>query len=480
VRTFPRHALRYAAPALLLGGIAAGAVFANAQTGPSSSEDPYVVRTMKGVTTTAILSVGDSVNDKPDGTPYRMVGIPDGLGAFDNGDGTFTVLMNHELGAGDGVVRAHGAKGSFVSKWTIAKGSLEVLHGQDLVEEVGVWNGSSWVYTGIVTFGRLCSADLAPVSAFYNEDTGRGYDGRLFLNGEEAGNEGRAFAHGMDGTSWFLPWLGRMSYENAVAHPDTGDKTVVVNLDDSSPGQVYVYVGTKLSTGASPADEAGLTNGTLGGIKVTGFASEPAAGIPSGTAFTLHNFGSVATTTGAQLETASDLAGVTEFNRPEDGAWDPENPNDFYFVTTASFSTNSRLWRLRFRDASNPALGGTIDMLLDGSEGQHMFDNLCMTDRGQLFLQEDPGGQEYLAKIWRYDVDADELVEVAHHAADRFSTGAADFLTIDEESSGIIDVSSILGEGKFILDVQAHYGFGDTELVQGGQLLMMHVPPGKK
>ena len=32
-----------------------------------------------------------------------MVGIPDGLGAFDNGDGTFTVLMNHELGNTQGV-----------------------------------------------------------------------------------------------------------------------------------------------------------------------------------------------------------------------------------------------------------------------------------------------------------------------------------------------------------------------------------------
>ena len=172
---------------------------------------------------------------------------------------------------------------------------------------------------------------------------------------------------------------------------------------------------------------------------------------------------------------------MTEFNRPEDGAWDPESPNDFYFVTTASFTTNSRLWRLRFVDASNPALGGRIDMLLDGSEGQKMMDNLCMTDRGQLFLQEDPGGQDHLAKIWRYDVGRrTTLVEVAHHTADRFSTGAADFLTIDEESSGIIDVSDILGEGKFLLDVQAHYGFGNTEIVQGGQLLLMTVPPGKK
>jgi hypothetical protein len=42
--------------------------------------------------------------DSVDG--YRMVGIPDGLGAFDNGDRTFTLLMNHELGSTLGAVRA--------------------------------------------------------------------------------------------------------------------------------------------------------------------------------------------------------------------------------------------------------------------------------------------------------------------------------------------------------------------------------------
>jgi len=35
-----------------------------------------------------------------------MVGIPDGLGAYDNRDGSFTLLMNHELGSDKGVVRA--------------------------------------------------------------------------------------------------------------------------------------------------------------------------------------------------------------------------------------------------------------------------------------------------------------------------------------------------------------------------------------
>src|SRR6266516_3184539 len=103
------------------------------ETGPSSSQSPYLLPAASGVVTRSILTVGDSVNTKPDGiTPYRMVGIPDGLGAFANGDGTFTVLMNHELGATAGVARDHGAKGAFVSTWQLRKSDLKVLNGEDL------------------------------------------------------------------------------------------------------------------------------------------------------------------------------------------------------------------------------------------------------------------------------------------------------------------------------------------------------------
>ena len=80
---------------------------------------PYVVPVAAGVTTQSILTVGDNV-----GT-YRMVGIPDGLGAFDNGNGTFTLLMNHELGNTSGVTRAHGAAGAFVSEWVFDKSTLQ-------------------------------------------------------------------------------------------------------------------------------------------------------------------------------------------------------------------------------------------------------------------------------------------------------------------------------------------------------------------
>ena len=122
-------------------------------------------------------------------------------------------------------------------------------------------------------------------------------------------------------------------------------------------------------------------------------------------------------------------------------------------------------------------------MLLDGTEGHHMFDNITINRRGQIFLQEDPGvpavAPDYLAVIWRYTIETGVLEPVARHDPERFLLGSAGFLTRDEESSGIIDVSDILGEGWFLLDVQAPYNIGDLELVAGGQLLAMHVPPGR-
>nr|MBA3323048.1 DUF839 domain-containing protein [Pyrinomonadaceae bacterium] len=314
-----------------------------------------------------------------------------------------------------------------------------------------------------------------------------GFDGRIFMNGEEIGAEGKAYGNLLDGTTYELPRLGKFSWDNSVANPATGDKTVVVGTDDSTPGQVYIYVGDKTNTG-NEVERAGLNNGNLYGIRVTGVTDEPrATGIPSGTTFDLFNFGDVTNTTGAQLQAASEANNVTEFLRPEDGAWDPKNSNHFYFVTTDRFDTiknpgtpanqigRSRLWRLRFNDASNPTLGGQIDMLLDGTEPHQMFDNMTVTRRGQIFLQEDPGNQDYLAKLWRYNIAGDNLNLIAQHDPDRFLPGAPNFLTRDEESSGIIDAEEILGEGWFLLDVQAHFSI-PGELVEGGQLLALFNP----
>ena len=461
-----------------------GVAYANSIQGPSSSQSPYIVRSVPGVVTKSIFTVGDSVNLKPDGvTPYRMVGIPDGLGAFDNGDGTFTLLMNHELGNTVGIVRDHCAKGAFVSKWIIRTDDLTVLNGQDLIQNVMVWNKNTYQFEPATvaqkTFSRFCSADLAPVSAYYDASSGLGYNGHIFMNGEESGTEGRAFAHLMDGNSYELPWLGKFAWENSLANPATGRYTLVAGTDDGTGGQLYFYLGTK-NNASNPVEAAGLTNGHLFGIKVDGLAAETNSTVLFGAVlFSAYNFGDVSSLTGAQLEAASQ-GNITSFQRPEDGAWDPKNPNDFYFVTTASFTGKSRLWRLHFNDPANPAAGGTIEMLLDGSEGQKMMDNITITDREQILIQEDPGNQAHIAKIWRYSINQDTLTLQAEHDPERFIPGAPSFLTQDEESSGIIDVSDILGEGWFLLDVQAHYNIGDAELVEGGQLLAMHIPPGRK
>jgi hypothetical protein len=473
-----RRALLGAAPISGLSVALAG----SAITGPSSSESPYLVGTKPGIVTLSVLTVGDAVNFKADGlTPYRMVGIPDGLGAFDNDDGTFTLLANHELTAADGIVRDHGLKGAFVSRWTINKENLQVIQGEDLMQHVFSWSCSNASYIPLAApLSRFCSADLPGLTAFYNPASGLGYQGRIFMNGEESGNEGRCFAHLMNGLSYELPWLGKFSHENSVANPASGDKTVVIGLDDTSPrGQVYVYVGQK-SNSTDPIAAAGLRNGSLYGIKVTGFPEESfETGIPSGTPFTTYSLGDVSCKTGAQLDAESVTNGVTGFWRPEDGAWDPAHPRDFYFVTTASFTGSSRLWRLRFNDLSNPAAGGTIDMLLKGTEGPKMMDNITVSPRGSIFIQEDVGNNSHNGKIWRYCIATGTVELIAQHDPARFTPGVPGFLTQDEESSGIIPMYDILGEGWFLCDVQAHYS-KDTELVEGGQLVLLHCPPGRE
>ena len=326
VRLLVEGAARWAAVAATT---LVAAVPAAAETGPSSSQPPYVVPLVPGASVRSILTVGDWVNQGSDGRPYRLVGIPDGLGAFDDGDGTFTLLVNHELPRGWGIRRAHGAMGSFVSKWVIRKSDLAVLHGEDLIRRVVTWDPRAGRYRPPaqgVSFSRFCSADLAPLTAFYDPIAGLGYQGRLFLNGEESGAEGRAFAHALDGTSYELPWLGNYSFENVVAHPAAGAHTIVVGLDDSAGGQVYVYVGEKAASG-NPVEKAGLAGGVLYGVKIEGLPKETDdTRLARGARFTLHRFGDVAGWTGAQLEAASRQAGVTAFQRPEDGAWDPNAP----------------------------------------------------------------------------------------------------------------------------------------------------------
>ncbi len=445
--------------------------------GPSSSQTPYVTPSRSDVSITSILTVGDGVGS------YKMAGIPDGLGAYDNNNGTFTLLMNHEINNSTGGIRAHGSRGAFVSKWVINKSDLSVVSGSDLITTVKLWNPTTKVFNTYNSaspmpagISRLCSADLPPVSAFLNGTTGTAE--RIFLSGEESGPEGRAFAHILTGanagTSYELPYLGKFSWENAVASPVRGNKTIVAGLDDVNGGQIYFYIGTKTKVG-SEIDKAGLNNGKVFGVKVTGLAAEVAGSIPTAnTPFTMVDLGIVRDSTGASLDSRSAANAVTTFLRPEDGAWNPRKTNDFYFLTTASFTTPSRLWRLSFKSIAKPEDGGTITAVLDGTEGAKMMDNMAIDSFGNIFIQEDVGNQAHLGKTWMYNIENDRLIQIASHDTARFLSGGSKFLTQDEEASGIIDMHNILGKGKFLFVDQAHYPL-DTPLVEGGQLLAMSI-----
>ncbi len=490
-----------------LPGISIGPSNVKSAGDTSATATPYVIPTSStsGVSTKSILSVGNTVPLTGNSTnSYSVVGIPDGLGAFDNGNGTFTLLMGQEIGSTSGIARAHGGKGAFISSYIINKSDLSVVSGSDLIQQVYGWDAASQASSNTTTatpisFNRFCSADLPAVSAFYNSLTGKGTQERIFLTGEEGGTTGYALATVATGASKGNAYvLGKFNpstngsglnavggWENLLANPLTQDKTVVIGNNDGGTGvlsqALAVYVGTKQNTGTE-ADKAGLTNGVTKFVNVTGNpveittanAATRATGITDGTRFTLN-------------ATAS-----TAFSRPEDGAWNPSNSNEYFFVTTDRIDQvadgvgtqigRSRLWRLTFDDITNPDAGGKVDLLLDGTEGQNMFDNLTIDKYGHVLLQEDTGNAIHNAKIWEYDIATDSVKIIAKHDPARFGdvingvqTAATAPFTVDEESSGIIDVQEILGAGWYLFDTQAHYNISG-ELVEGGQIQALFNP----
>lgn len=490
---------------LVAGAMLAVSAGAQAAIGPSTTTAPYQVG-LNGWGITSILTVGDSVNLKPNGVdPYRLVGLVDGLGAFDNGDGTFTVLVNHEIRPDRGIAREHnitGGKGAFVSEWVIRKSDLRVLHGGDLIKSVYLWDDANKKFTRSLdtSFNRFCSADLPPTSAFYNSKTGKGYNGLIFMNGEEA-DDGRAFAHivtgGDRGTAYELAYLGKFAWENALASPKMQDKTIVMGMDDDglTDSQVYMYVGEKQKSG-NAVMQAGLVGGKTYGLQVVGAPQREDAMTGFGGSsfrFAMIDLGYANGKSEAMLETQSDAAGVSQFRRVEDGHWDTLSENVFYFVTTADINTKTRLWKLTFDNIANPEAGGTIDMLIDGGaydkDGNwvevKMFDNMTVNGDGHILIQEDSGNQDWIGKTYIFDPVTKKIMTVSTHDPALFTPGLPGFITKDEEASGIIEVTHLF-EGVagydtskfryYLVADQVHKNPGDIELVDMGQLQLMAQP----
>jgi hypothetical protein len=102
---------------------------------------------------------------------------------------------------------------------------------------------------------------------------------------------------------------------------------------------------------------------------------------------------------------------------------------------------------------------------------------------GNVMVQEDPGNSAYIAKTWRMNPQTRTAVQVLESDRARFITGAPQFLTQDEENSGVIDVTDYVKQARwaradrrYYLGVtQAHYTIVG-ELVEGGQLYLLSGP----
>lgn len=438
----------------------------------------YVLSKNEAVTVTPIASSGDII------TGNVVRGIPDGMGAYSNGKGGFVLLSNHEVSTTDKTAALSASTdkvwGTSITKFNYSPSVGGFTSAEPLVKTWNFWNYKSGAYqaspiggepTGAAagTFGfgisRFCSATYSPDGTFsYN---GIGYDGGLFTTGEEIGDNSRGFAFDMNGNGYQLPRLGMTSFENLVPSQKPGINTVVMADEDGSAtdSQLYMYLGKKQSTG-SPVDKAGLTNGDLYVLNVPTAASDNVfrttydKSTPVDAEFKKIDWNTSVTDFAKGAHDAG-----TEFARIEDGNFDPNNPNVYYFITTESnkdpIATKENpalpgvsrdggaLWRFTFKDVQNPTLGGKLEILLNGGEPLFLSkpDNLTVTKNGVILLQEDPGANAALSRIIAYRIKDGKMAVVAQFDPQYFTTAGANYMTIDEETSGIIDVTQFMARG---------------------------------
>lgn len=477
---------------------------------------PYAVGIDGDYYTQRLLSAGDTVPESSNpAKEFQMVGIPDGLGAHKSKRGKTTVYMNHELTnntLSEPVVGEPLNRGAFVSKLTLSSRG-KVLSGERAYDTVylddTLVGPAAAADNATRGFGRFCSGALAGPA--------EGLDRHIYFANEEAGGSGSFDGRGGESIAIFdneahaLPYLGHFDRENTLVKADTGKWTVVMLTEDGAANQdnrtgansqLYMYVGTKdRSRGASVLERNGLTGGTLYVFRSkdparnselsfqTGSVEGEWVAIPDAHLMT-----------DTQLEAASDAANAMIFARPEDGAFNPSEDDEFFFVTTGEGTGNvlGRLSSLQLND-DDPTGPATLtveynadQIIAAGGDIAISPDNIA-AGRDYLMVQEDgtsPSRAEMTRKkrdgsIWRFDLDkhgvdvssALRIVELIPPGRDRVAVNNGVW-----ETSGIIDAAKLYGNDSWLFVVQAHSPTTAPKpnTVEDGQLLILVGPDDKE
>jgi len=467
------------------------------ETGFRTSVAPYAVPVGPDYSLVPVLSAGDRVRRTSNADQlFQMIGIPDGLGAHANKDGTTTLFMNQEIPntvRSEPVLGEPLTRGAFVSKLILAPDG-SVLSGDLAYAAVYAENllvgPAATVSNTTPAFTRFCSGGLAWKEA--------GFDRPIYFCGEESGGTNTFDGRGgeavaiFDNALWTLPKLGHLAWENAVPRPDKGRETVIMALEDGNVGdcQLYMYVGRKdYSHGAGALRRNGLDNGSLYVFVADAGGPTNEATFPSGSLT-----GRWVLLPGAEnmndveLEAASDAVGAFAFDRIEDGSFAPREPNSFYFVTTGGSASNA-LGR-GYHLALNPrnvlgratltvhfnadhyvAAGGDIAVSPDNVGVSEDYIMICEDGTAQSTVVMRAKGRQ--GNIWRVNRRTGAFENVVS-----LSPSGRDGVVISPgiwETSGIIDTSSLFGPDSWLFDVQAHSPTRAPapNTVEDGQLLLM-------
>lgn len=395
-----------------------------------------------GLTLNAIISSDDQIAATP---TFVFGGSADGTGLLKNGDGTFTMLVNHE-------------DNFSVSRVTLDK-SFRPIKGEYLLNsDVGRY--------------RLCSATLATPAE-------HGF-GPLFITAGESSQESQIHAvdpYGPANQSELLTALGRWNTENAVPLPKNAfpGKTVIVIGDDDSGthgGQLALYV----------ADAVGdLANGRLYAMARTdNNTREMDIAVGTKVPVEFRQIENQKSLTGAQINSKATELKTIQFGRVEDIDYRKSgNGREVYFnVTGQNGNTNrskyGRVYRVEF--APNDPTKGTLELLLDGDDRSagnpaRVFqnpDNILVT-RNYVYIQEDPNGygdETHDSYIYQYDIAKRTLrpiIELDHRRtaadAEKYNVGGSSRFGAWEYGA-MLDVSDRLGgnanTGTFLLAIQPH------------------------
>lgn len=518
----------------LLAGLATGLLILSAAAPVASAHQrgfrtsqPAMLEGVGGTRITPLMTVGETLANG-----YRFEAIPDGIAVNPRGHGLLDVYINHETStvpfpyvAADPTAlnSLNDFDNAQLSKLVLSRHSGRILSGKMVIKSSE-------------NFQRFCSNFLATRAQGFDRDilftneeatdfvyrTGQAWP---TVAGDPAAQQaGVVVAYDVkSGARKPILGMGRLNHENSVAIPGyrkvvmlTGDDTFTTNPAQS---QVYSYI-------ADNARAVWRDKGSLYGFKSDVVGVDDYYDFAPGSTMSVSgHFVRIPKTAAVgdqtALEAASDAAGVFQFLRIEDVAYDRKHPNIVYLADSGRAaltadgnpfaSTNGRIWKMVL-DKHNPRKVRSLSVLLDGETvglGQagviHQPDNL-ETTRNSLLITEDPSSANQFAvgdpngttaRIWRYDLKTKTLTVAAKvvQTADEGPTDNDPAPTAGKwgswESSGIVDVSRYFGPGTFLVDVQSHSLFveiGDgPNLVapagpdwlnkrEGGQLLLIKIP----